>query len=87
MLSSQDVSLMNSKTYLSLPESKPIILSPSVSIREFILRLQEDYDFLKQFNNDPDKVMNESGIMSKEIRNILKSGDLVKMDQLLSEYE
>jgi len=58
-----------------------------MSIREFILRLQEDYDFLAQFNNDPNKVMNETGIMSKEIRNILKSGDLLKIDQLLSKYD
>jgi len=49
--------------------------------------LQEDYDLLKQFNNDPDKVMNETGITSKEIRNILKSRDLIRIDQLLSEYE
>jgi hypothetical protein len=56
-------------------------------MREFILRLQEDYEFLQQFNKDPDKVMNETGIMSKEIRNVLKSRDLLKIDQLLSKYE
>ena len=56
-----------------------------MSIREFILKLQENYEFLLQFKNDPDKVMNEIGIASKDIRNILKSGDLLKIDKLLSE--
>ena len=79
--------LINSQTYLLLPETKLITLSSSLSIREFILKLQEDYEFLQQFNKDPDKVMNETGIKSKEIRNILKSRDLLKIDQLLSKYE
>lgn len=52
-----------------------------------MLRLQEDYLFLEKFNSDPDKVMDEIGILSDETRNILKSKDLVRIGQLLSQSE
>lgn len=54
-------------------------------IAQFILRLQEDYKLLAEFNKDPDKVMNDEGITSEENRKILKSGDLLKIEQLLYE--
>jgi len=53
-------------------------------IGEFVLRLQEDYKLLDEFNKDPDKVMKDAGIKSKEIRNILKSGDLLGIQGLLT---
>jgi hypothetical protein len=55
-------------------------------ITQFILRLQEDHKLLAEFNKDPDKVMIDAGITSEENRKILKSGDLLKIEQLLYEY-
>jgi hypothetical protein len=55
------------------------------TIVEFILRLQEDFKFLAEFNKEPDKVMIEAGITSEEDRNILKSRDVLKIRQLLAE--
>lgn len=52
---------------------------------DFILRLQEDYKLLDEFNKDPDKVMKDAGIKSEEMRNILKSRDLIKIENLLFE--
>ena len=56
-------------------------------IAQFILKLQEDYKLLTEFNRDPDKVMDDAGIMSEENRKILKSGDLLKIEELLYESE
>jgi len=54
-------------------------------IAELILRLQEDYKILAEFNKDPDKVMNEAGITREENRKILKSGNLLKVRELINE--
>lgn len=56
-------------------------------IAQFILKLQEDYKLLAEFNKDPDKVMNDAGITSEENRKILKSGSLLKIEELLYESE
>ena len=53
-------------------------------IAELLLRLQEDSNFLAEFNKDPDKVIIEAGITSEEDRNILKSRDISKIRQLLA---
>jgi hypothetical protein len=53
-------------------------------VAEFILRLQEDLKFIKEFNNDPDKVMTEFGISSEEIRVVLKSKDMLRIRHLLA---
>lgn len=53
-------------------------------VAEFILSLQEDLKFLKEFNNDPDKIMIEFGISSEEIRNVLKSNDMLRIRHLLA---
>jgi hypothetical protein len=53
-------------------------------IAELVLRLQEDSNFLAEFNKDPDKVIIEAGITSEEDRNILKSRDISKIRQLLA---
>jgi len=55
------------------------------AIGKILLRLQEDYKFLDEFNKDPDKVMKNAGIKSQEHRNMLKSGDLLKVEELLVE--
>lgn len=60
------------------PESRPS------KVAELILKLQEDFKFLAEFNIDPDRVMIEAGISSEEDRNILKSGDLVKIRELVA---
>ncbi len=52
-------------------------------LAEFILILQEDLKFIKEFNNDPDKVMTEFGISSEEIRVVLKSHDMLRIRHLL----
>lgn len=54
-------------------------------IPEFILRLQEDYNLLAEFNEDPDKVMKDAGIESEKNRKILKSGNLLKVEELVAE--
>lgn len=56
-------------------------------IAQFILKLQEDYKLLAEFNKDPDKVMNDAGITSERNKKILKSGDLLKIEELLYESE
>ncbi len=56
-------------------------------IAQFILKLQEDYQLLAEFNKDPDKVMNDAGITSERDKKILKSGDLLKIEELLYESE
>lgn len=53
-------------------------------IPEFILRLQEDYNLLAEFNRNPDKVMKDAGIESEEDRKILKSGDLLEVEELVA---
>ena len=50
---------------------------------ECILRLHEDPKLLAEFNKDPDKVMTQAGITAEEDRQILKSGDLLKVRELL----
>ena len=59
----------------------------SLGIAQFILKLQEDYKLLAEFNKDPDKVMNDAGITSERNKKILKSGDLLKIEELLYESE
>ena len=54
-------------------------------VTEFILKLQEDYKFLLEFRKDPDKVMIEAGISSQKLRNIIKSGDITMIRQLIAE--
>jgi len=55
------------------------------AIVKIMLRLQEDYKFLAEFNKDPDKVMKNAGIKSQEHRKMLKSGDLLTIERLLFE--
>jgi hypothetical protein len=62
----------------SKPEHKPS------KVAELLLKLQEDSKILKEFNKDADKIMIESGITSEEVRNILKSRDILKVRQLLA---
>jgi hypothetical protein len=50
---------------------------------ELLLRLQEDSKLLAEFDEDPDKVMIESGITSEEYRNIIKSRDMIEIHKLL----
>jgi hypothetical protein len=56
-------------------------------IVQLLLRLQEDFKLLTEFNEDPDDVMVEAGILSEEDRNTLKSGDIMKIRQLLAKKE
>jgi hypothetical protein len=53
------------------------------TILEFVLRLHEDSKLLTEFNEDPDKTMLEAGINSEENRKIMKSGNLLRLSQLL----
>lgn len=52
-------------------------------VAELIMRLQEDSNLLEEFNKNPDKVMIESGILSEESRNIIKSGDRQRIENLI----
>jgi hypothetical protein len=55
----------------------------TMKIAELLLKLQEDFNLLTEFNLDPDRVMIEAGITSEEDRNMLKSRDMLKIRQLL----
>lgn len=52
-------------------------------VAELIMKLQEDSNLLEDFNKNPDKVMVESGILSEENRNIIKSGDRQRIENLI----
>jgi hypothetical protein len=52
-------------------------------LAELLLKLQEDLKYLAEFTKDPDKVMIDAGIISDEVRNIMKSGDEAKIRRLL----
>jgi hypothetical protein len=52
-------------------------------VAELIMRLQEDSKLLEEFNKNADKVMIESGILSEENRNIIKSGDRRRIENLI----
>lgn len=67
---------------MSSPEKHKERLTQSQLV-EFMLRLQEDFRLLIEFNKYPDKVMIEAGISSEEERNIIKSRDMLKIRQLL----
>lgn len=64
---------------VSVVESQP----EHSKLAELLLRLQQDYRLLSEFNKDPDKVISEAGITSPEYRNALKSRELLKIRQLL----
>ena len=53
------------------------------TILEFVIRLHEDSKLLTEFNKNPDKIMLEAGINSEENRKIMKSGNLIRLSQLL----
>lgn len=52
-------------------------------IVQLLLRLQEDFKLLAEFDKDPDKVMVEAGISSEADRDILKTRDMLKIHELL----
>ena len=51
---------------------------------QFILKLQEDSKLLEEFQKDPERLMIDAGINSKDDRDIIKSGDLLKVRELLA---
>lgn len=63
--------------------SQPKHENETSKVVEFMVKLQEDSKFLAEFNKDPDGVMTEAGLYSEEVRNELKSGDILKIRQLL----
>jgi hypothetical protein len=65
-------------------ETKP--KAPS-KIALFLLKLQEDSKYLGTFNKDPDKVLNEAGIIDDEARNAFKNGDIIGIRKLLFQLE
>jgi hypothetical protein len=62
----------------------PVASTEYAKVAEFILRLQEDLKFIKEFNNDPDTIMTEFGISSDEIKVVLKSNDMLRIRHLLA---
>jgi len=52
-------------------------------IVQLLLRMQEDFKLLAEFDKDPDMAMVEAGISSKADRDILKTRDMLKIHQLL----
>lgn len=66
-----------------MPESD----SNSSTVADLLLKLQEDSKFLAEFNKDPDKVLNEAGIIDDEARNALKNGDIIGIRKLLFQLE
>jgi hypothetical protein len=56
----------------------------SSKVAQLLLKLQEDSQFLAEFNRDPDRIMIEAGISSQEDRNTLKSGNILRVHQLLA---
>jgi hypothetical protein len=56
----------------------------SSKVAQLLLKLQEDSKLLAEFNRDPDRIMIEAGISSQEDRNTLKSGNILRVQQLLA---
>ncbi len=56
----------------------------SSKVAQLLLKLQEDSKYLTEFNRDPDRIMIEAGISSQEDRNTLKSGNILRVQQLLA---
>lgn len=52
-------------------------------VAKLLLKLQEDSNFLAEFNKDPDKIMIMAGISSEQDRNTIKSRDMIKIRRLL----
>ena len=53
-------------------------------LAQFILNLQQDSKLLEEFRKDPDPIMINAGITLKVDRDIIKSGDLLKVRELLT---
>ncbi len=56
-------------------------------IAQLLLKLQEDMNALKEFKNDPDKVLTEAGIVNDEARDAFRNGDIIGIRKLLFEIE
>jgi hypothetical protein len=48
-------------------------------LAELLLRLQEDFKLLDDFEKDPDKVMIEAGVTSEQCRNTIKTRDMIEI--------